>query len=316
MPLRLMISMSLLLAACTPEVRIDLGPGQKITQSTVIAGSTRDRVALLEVRGLINDANKETLLGPGPNPVDRFTAQLTMAAQDPAVKAIIVRINSPGGTVGASDTMYRELRRFADTTKKPVVASMSEVAASGGYYLALGADRVLAQSTTITGSIGVIFPTMNFSEGLNRIGIRAKNITSGPNKDIAYPFEPIRESQYDVLRAMVGEFYGNFKGLVAARRPSINPESLIEATDGRVVTGKRALELGLVDEIGGLREAFEAAKKLAGSPGAGLVKYVEEGKLVQSPYAASPVQPTDGSFIQLKLGDTALQPGFYYLWVP
>lgn len=311
-----------LLTACQPKVAVNLGfGGGKIMEVAVLDSGESSKVAIIEVRGLIADFNRPTLLGPGINVVDRFVAELELARKDPAVKAVVLRLNSPGGTVTASDTMYRELRRFRDETSKPVVASMSEVAASGAYYLALGADTIYAQPTTITASIGVIFPTLNFSEGLAKIGVHSRSITSGPNKDIANPLEPMRDGQYAILQNMVNEYYATFKGLVMERR-HLSPEVVDQATDGRIVTGKQAKAWGLVDENGGLREAFDEAKRRAGLDRARLVKYVEEGKPVQSPYAAaSDSLPTiETNFVQINMPElNALglgASGAYYLWMP
>lgn len=310
------------LAACQPKVAVNLGfGGGKIKEVAVLDSGESSKVAVIEVRGLIADFNRPTLLGPGVNVVDRFVAELELARKDPAVKAVVLRLNSPGGTVTASDTMYRELRRFREESGKPVVASMSEVAASGAYYLALGADTIYAQPTTITASIGVIFPTLNFSEGLAKIGVHSRSITSGPNKDIANPLEPMRDGQYAILQGMVDEYYATFKALVIERR-HLNPDVITQATDGRIVTGKQAKAWGLVDENGGLREAFEDAKRRAGLDRARLVKYVEEGKPVQSPYASAgdALPKVETNFVQINmpelnaLGMTGA--GAYYLWMP
>jgi len=311
-----------LLAGCQPKVAVNVGfGGGKIKEVAVLDSGESSKVAVIEVRGLIADFNRPTLLGPGVNVVDRFVAELEMARKDTSVKAVVLRLNSPGGTVTASDTMYRELRRFRDETGKPVVASMSEVAASGAYYLALGADTIYAQPTTITASIGVIFPTLNVSEGLAKIGVHSRSVTSGPNKDIANPLEPMREGQYAVLQAMVDEYYAAFKGLVVERR-KLSREVVDQATDGRIVTGRQAKAWGLVDENGGLREAFDEAKRRAGLDRARLVKYVEEGRPVQSPYAsAGDVMPkVETNIVQINMPELSAlgvgAAGAYYVWMP
>lgn len=185
----------------------------------------------------------------------------------------------------------------------------------------------MAEPTTITASIGVIIPTVNVSEGLNRIGIVSRSVKSGPNKDLANPLEPIRDSQYLILQGMVNEFYARFRGLVVERRPGVKKDQLDELTDGRVVTGERAAETGLVDSTGGVREAFEAAKKRAGVSHAALVKY-GYGKVARAktPYAESDLsgmaadRGTEVNLVQLRLGsDAMLGSGMgcaYYLWSP
>lgn len=312
---------------CSPTFKINIGasPG-KLVEHVVAEDPSpgRDKVAVIDVRGLLIDARRSGLLGVGANPVDGLVAGLEKARNDPAVRAVIVRITSPGGTVTASDMMYAELRRFRDETGRPVVASIGEVGASGGYYIALAADHIVVQPTSITGSVGVIFPTLNVSRGLSSIGVESRAITSGPNKDMANPLEPIREEQYAILREQVGELYSRFRSLVVARRPGLDPGDVELATDGRVMTGRHAVAIGLADEAGGVREAFAAAKRLAGVDRARMVKYVDEVvEEVTTPYASAPAGAGQVNLVQVNLGESGLAgrfgmqaSGFYYLWMP
>lgn len=296
-------------------------PPEKLRPRVVLAdaGAGTSRVALIEVRGLLVDSKSPGLLADGPNPVDRFVSQLEQIRADRRVKAVVVRITSPGGTVTASDIMHTELRRFREETGVPVVISMGEVAASGGYYLALAGDRLIAQPTTITGSIGVIVPSVNVSEGLAKIGIHSRSIVSGPNKDLANPFEPMHEGHYTVLQQLVDDFYDRFQGLVRERRPGIRTEDFAQVTDGRVMSGERAKALGLVDDVGGVRESFAAAKSMAGLKAAALVKYVGEGDLATSAYSRSTRDAgTEVNLVQVRLGDLRGWSGetghFFYVW--
>lgn len=328
-----------LVVGCTPKVTVNLGGGgdDTLTERVVLRddGASDSKVVMIDVRGLIMDARRPGLIGSGSNPVDDLVSRLDLAEKDNGVKAVVLRINSPGGTVTGSDTMYREVRRFAETTHKPVIACMGEVAASGGYYLALSADHIIAQPTTVTASIGVIVPTLNFSEGLGKIGIVARNVVSGKNKDMAWPYSPMKDEQYQVLQTMVNDYYARFRGLVVERRHALSADHLDDATDGRVVTGARAKELGLIDELGGVREAFAAAKARAGVEHATLVKYSIGDYQPRTAYASSePVvagwppaagAEGDSNLIKLELGGgaglgvmgaAAETSGFYYLWLP
>jgi protease IV len=317
------------LAACNPRVQVDIGRGEerKLVATTILADENPGsaKVAIIDVRGMLADAQRPDLFGQGINPVDRFVTLLSIAEKDENVRALILRITSPGGTVTASDIMYRELRRFQDTTHKPVVASLGEVAASGGYYLAVGTDRIVAEPTSITGSVGVIMPTINVSAGLNSIGIRSRSVKSGANKDLANPLEPIREDQYAVLQGLVDEYFARFKTLVLERRPNIKPENIDKCTDGRVFSGAQAAALGLVDETGGMREAFAAAKKLAGLTSASLVKYADEDHPARSAYSLNPAPAAaqqSGINVHLDLAGpigavSGMETsGIYYLWIP
>lgn len=225
--------------------------------------------------------------------------------------------------------MYNEVRRFRERTGKPVVAALGEVAASGGYYLALAADEIIAQPTTITGSVGVIIPTINLSAGMQKIGIVSRSIKSGANKDLANPLEPMREGQYQVLQHMVDQFYQGFRDRVLTRRaPRFDASRADELLDGRVFTGAEAASLGLVDSTGGVREAFDRARALAGLDKASLIKYHTEagGTRPRTAYAEAPAGAGStfefnlvridgaGSLIGLDGGGGGCRA--YYLWAP
>lgn len=307
---------------------IDAVPAEdRLTETEVLADDGTPvwggaKIALIDVRGLIVDARKPGLIADGENPVAAFVESLQKAEDDASVKAVVLRINSPGGTVTASDVMYREVNNFRQRTGKPVVVLMGDIAASGGYYLACAGDEVIAHPTSITGSIGVIIQTINFSEGMRRIGIKAESITSGPNKAVGSPFEPMRDEHRALLQGLVNEFYANFRGIVEEARPAISDSDIEWVTDGRVVTGQRAVEVGLIDATGDLHDAFAAAKRRAGITTARLVKYHRPLEYVGSPYAAAPIGRANGgaeiNLLQVNLdgypmlGSTA----FYYLWDP
>ncbi len=290
-----------------------------LTETVVLedpgAGSSA-KIALIQITGLIADADRRGLITKGENPVARFVESLHKAKKDPKIKAIVLRINSPGGTVTASDVVYREIQHFKNSSKKPVVVLMSDVAASGGYYIACAADEIIAHPTTITGSIGVIIQTFNFSEGMRRIGINADSITSGPNKAAGSPFEPMPPEHRALLQGLVDEFYANFVAIVTDSRPNLSIADLEWITDGRVVTGKRAAEVGLIDSTGDLRDAFTAAKKRANLTAAKLVKYHRPLEYVGSAYAQPPTINPQINMLQLNVDAGPLfdQSGFYYLW--
>ena len=314
------------------------GDPSRLDESAVIEreASSSTKVALIDVRGLIVDGPRTAipLLQSADNPVDELVARLEKARLDPAVRAVVIRINSPGGAVTASDTMYREVRRFRELSGKPVVMSLAEVAASGGYYLALAGDAIIAQPTTITGSIGVIIPTVNFSDGLRRIGIVSRSIKSGSNKDLANPLEPMRDGQYAVLQSMVDKMYARFRGLVVERRAgklAASPLSTDDLTDGRVFLGEDAHALGLIDSLGDVRDAFELAKQLAKVDRAQLIKYHAQGDTPKSAFALTDVPTASAqqtaspapaasqiNLIQLQLGSGELShlgAGVaYYVW--
>jgi protease-4 len=317
-----------ILPACLPNrFVIDLaGSDGKLLEKRVLCDpgtpASAPKIALIDIEGLIAHAPSGGLFAGSGNSVDELVARLQKAEADPTVRAVILRVNSPGGTVAASESIFNELRSFRERSKKPIVVSMAEVAASGGYYISLAADKVIAQPSSITGSIGVIIQTMNFSKGMAMIGIESRAVKSGPNKDIANPFEPMREEQYALLQGTVDDFYAAFRTLVRERRPEIDASRFDSLVDGRIFTGRQALDAGLVDSLGGLRDAFAAAKRLASLDRAQLVKYHPDGRTPMSPYSLAlapntPAQQSSQINLQLQLPNAlSLPPGFYYLWSP
>jgi protease-4 len=274
------------------------------------------KIALIDVEGLILNARISGLLGGGDNPMSLFRERLDAAACDPKVKAVVLRINSPGGAVTASDIMYQDLIRFRRDTHKPVIACMMDVAASGGYYLAMGCDRVFAHPTTVTGSIGVIMTLYNASGLFEKIGLASNPIKSGPNKDIGNPGRPMTEEERAILQGMVNSFYDQFVQVVVRGRGL--PEERIRAlADGRVYTGLDAQKLGLVDEIGYLEDAVAAAKAMACLKDAMVVAYDRGDGYRGSLYASLAKIPSE---INVKLDLPGLGnrggAGFMYLWEP
>ncbi|MFK7959020.1 MAG: signal peptide peptidase SppA [Phycisphaerales bacterium] len=241
-------------------------------------------VAMIDVNGMIVDG-PTGLLGGGENPVARLADGLERAAEDDEVRAVIVRVNSRGGTVTASDMVHAEVLRFREMSGKPVVMLLGEIAASGGYYLACAGDRIVAHPTTVTGSIGVITQTVYVADALERWGVELEALTSGPNKAMGSPLGRPNDQHLALLQGLVDEFYGRFRGIVRDRRPDISAADFDRLTDGRVVTGVEAHATGLVDAVGDATVAYAMARELAGAPGARLVRYVRPGQRTGGVYA-------------------------------
>ena len=315
-------------AGCRPVTfAVGVSPGDRQLATTVVESEgrwNRDRVPMIDVSGMILNAPKPHLIQPGDNPVSLLHEKLEMARGDKRVRAVILRLNTPGGTVTASDAMYRQIERFKTRTDKPVVALMMDVTASGGYYLACAADKIVAYPTTVTGSIGVIMQTFSLKPALNRLGIQTTALTSGPNKDAGSPFSVLTPEQQAVLQSLVDDFYGRFRDVVRRSRPLIAADQFDELTDGRILSGDQAVKAGLVDQVGDLYDAFRRAKELAGIPRADMVLYHRPLHYVASPYASAPMPgggPGGGTQINLaqfnfphQFGDASI--GFFYLWQP
>jgi protease-4 len=225
---------------------------------------TGDAVAVIELNGTITSGPQDYLTTTGITP-DRVRSLLDQAASNPAVKAVVVRVNSPGGAVVASDEIYRTLLAF----DKPVVISLRDTAASGGYYIACGGDYVIAHPGTLTGSIGVLSSTIfNVEDLLDKVGVQATVITSGRFKNMGSPFEEMTEEEREILQTILEQLHEEFVDVVAEAR-DLPREEVGEIADGRVFTGQRAQELGLVDGLGARQEAIDKAAALgniAGEP--------------------------------------------------
>jgi protease-4 len=287
------------------------------------------RVAIIEVEGLLMNARTGGLLQAQENPVSRFAQQMEAAERDPSVKAVVLRVNCPGGTVTATDTMYQIVKRFKQKTKKPVVASTQEVAASGGYYVALASDHIVVQPTSVVGSIGVIFETMQFKGTLDKLGITSESIKSGSLKDMGSPFKLLRDDEKEVMQEMVDEYFARFVALVRERRPRLREEATADLDSykkhgyagifsGRVYSGEKAVELGLADRTGMLTDALDAARRLAKVPNAGAILYKRPYGYGGSIYANTQTPPPKSNVLRLELPETSalLPDGFYYLWRP
>jgi protease IV len=209
------------------------------------------RVGVVDLEGIILSA-------------DRFRDMLKKFHDASSVKAVVVRINSPGGGVAASQELYSELRRFRRETGKPVVVSMESVAASGGYYAAVASDYIVANPGTITGSIGVIMQWMNYGELLDWAKIRTVTLKSGALKDAGNPTRPLTDEERKYFEDLIVNLRAQFQAAVAeGRKGRLKPGALERMADGRVVTGEEARALGLVDEIGDFRDAIDKAARLA-----------------------------------------------------
>jgi protease-4 len=222
-----------------------------------------DKIGVIPIEGTISQS------------ID-ITTELVRLKKDTAIKAIILRINSPGGSVGPTQEIYREVRKTSQTKK--VVVSMGSVAASGGYYIAAGADKIIANPGTITGSIGVIMHFVRLEELLNKIGIDLEILKSGEFKDIGSPNRELTEREKELLNALIADIQRQFEEGVAEGR-GLPLEKVRKIADGRIFSGSRAKELGLVDVLGNFQDAVEIAKNLAGIEGDVTLVYPKKDKI-------------------------------------
>ena len=230
----------------------------------------RDKIAVIYLTGIITSDPDGSLGDEGL--VGDIKEQLRTALDDKRVKAIVLRINSPGGEVVASDAIYHAVAAARDV--KPVVVSMDSVAASGGYYVAVGGDYIFATDMTITGSIGVILQSFTIADLMGKVGVKSYTFKSGRYKDVLNPTREPTEDEKQLVQTLIMEVYDKFVGIVAKERDMNVDELKAGLADGRILSGKQALDAGFVDELGYFEEALDKAKELAEIKKAKAVRYV------------------------------------------
>lgn len=262
----------------------------------------------LPVSGLLARPDGEGLFGPLPDPVETILLQTRAATRDPEVRAILLEVSSPGGSVASSDQIYAALDAFRRSRPdRRVIVFIRDLGASGAYYAAMASDLIVAEPTAIIGSVGVILQTLNV-EGLSeKIGITDVTVKSGQNKDLLNPFQPVDAEQTKLLQKLIDDMQERFIGLVATAR-HLDPDLSPELFDGRIFSAPDALAAGLIDRIGYWEDALDAAEQLLGADGLRVVRYKPERTLISSLLQMRSPQP----WPTLRIGS----PRFLYLWKP
>ncbi len=285
-----------------------------------LQGAGKEKILIVPITGFISDNPKDTLLRRRPSMVQEIVSQLKKAEKDEDIKAVILKIDSPGGSATASDLLYHEMTRFKERTKVGLVVVMMDVAASGGYYIALPADYIFAHPTTITGSVGVVFLRPNVSGLLGKIGVEMDIDKSGRNKDMGSPFRRATEEERQIMQNVIDDLAGRFLTLVTHHR-RLKDDAKADISSARIYTADEALRLGLVDGIGYLDDAIGKTIQIAGLP--------EKAKVIvyrRTEYPDDNLYNTNTSrpgmpeihLLDLGLADSfpPFRSGFYYLWLP
>ncbi len=260
--LAFVLGFALPVCSCVGTGVVTLGALSQLGQQPITrAPGVGDAVAVIPLDGTISSASSDYFTTGGITP-DRVRSLLDQAASISSVKAVVVRVNSPGGAVVASDEIYRALLAF----EKPIVISMGDTAASGGYYISCAGDHVMAHPDTLTGSIGVISQFLSAEELLEKIGVEAVVIATGPRKDIGSPFREMTEEEQELWRSILDQVYEDFVAVVAESR-ELSEDMVRELADGSIYTGQQARDLGLVDSVGTREDAIDKAAELGDIPG-------------------------------------------------
>jgi len=293
--------------------------GERPLRETTLEGEGRAKVLLVDVSNVITDLPTRHAFGliEEESTVERVHAELKKAADDERVKAIVLRVNSPGGGVTASDDVYGEIVRYKKERKVAVVAALGDVAASGGYYVACAADRIVAHPTTVTGSIGVILTGLNLEGLLAKVGVRNQTFKAGEHKDLLSPLRAVTPEERRIVQSILDALHARFVGVVRESRPRLDVSRLAELTDGRIFDAPQAIQAGLIDQIGDLHAAIDAAKAAAHVDEARVVAYRRPDETRENIYSASRGLPAQVNVLPVDLGALATSgPRFMYLWAP
>ncbi len=295
-------------------------PGPGPLSEKVVGGKGDDKVLLLEISGMLTDDKPGGVLGldTAPNLTARIKEELELAAADPKVKAVVLRINTPGGSVTTSDIIAHEIKRFKERKKVPVVAGLMDLATSGGYYIASSADTIIAQPTAVTGSIGVVALSVNASGLMEKLGITNQTVKSGDMKDLGSPIRPMTEEERRVLQSVIDGLFERFLDQVIEGRPGrFTREELRAISDGRIFTAPQALEHKLVDSIGYLDDAIDAAKEAAGIKEARVVTYAAPRAYNNNIYSLAEPPKAGISIVNIDTGlFRRFGMEFMYVWMP
>jgi protease-4 len=304
-----------LLATGCISVNLPLA-GEGPLEESVVDGASGPKILMVDVSGTLTTQAETGNFGFGrrESPTARLREEIDRALEDDEIAALLLRIDSPGGTVIASEMLYREVRRFKDEAKRPVIAQMVGAGASGAYYVAMAADEVRAYPSTITGSIGVIIAGLNISGLMERFGVANQTITTGSFKDAGSPLRPMRPEERAQLEGVAHDLFASFLDVVEAGRPKLTRQRIEELADGRVYSASQALEAGLIDAVGDLPGAVDAAKQAAGIAGdARVVVYHPPGEQPENLFwVRGPARPAAQAFDWSALP----APAFLYLWSP
>ena len=313
----LLVFVLFLATGCSlPKITL-FGEGEKPLKEFTLQGSGDKKILVMSIDGTISDRPQEHLLRTEPSIVQQAAAYLKQAEQDTDIKALLIKVNSPGGTVTASDILYHEISGYKQRTGAKVVVAMMNLAASGGYYISLPADYIMAHPTTITGSVGVIFMRPKAMGLMDKVGLSVMVNKSGPQKDMGSPFREATAEEQALFQGLTNDLAARFIGLVEQHR-HLQPAQRELIATARIFLAEEALKAGLVDGIGYLDDAIAKTKSLAGLPeNARVIIFRKEKKENDTIYNPA-VRHAEGDLNALLPALAPLSAGseadFYYVW--
>jgi protease-4 len=317
--------LSLLVFSGCGGVNVSLFPETKPLEEKVLEGEGKPKILLVDLDGVISfkDETDALKIKTGPSKVAFFREALHKAEADSDIAGVIVRINSPGGSVAASDTIYHEIMSFKQRKKIPITAYIMELGASGGYYVAAASDRIVASPTAITGSIGVIAMKFNIEGLLSKIGVSDETYKSGPKKDFWSPLRPSTAEEKKMFQGIIDKLFSRFVDVVSVnRRKLLTEKEVMTLADGRILTAGEALDARLIDQVAYLDETIDAMKKALNIEQAKTITYIRPKTFKSNIYSEYSEMPLLGpevvNLISINAEGFSFFSGvqFMYLWNP
>jgi len=315
--LALLAAMTLLYGGCA-YVNLALVPEPGPLSEKVVDGEGDRKILLVDITGIISEEKRRKLgLREEISMVDEFRESLKKAGRDKKIAGLVIRINSPGGTVTASDILHHEILEYKKKTGVRVVACMMDVAASGGYYVATAADEIVAHPTTITGSIGVIAMKFNVQGLFGKIGVESRAIKSGDMKDMLSPFRPATAEEITVVQTIIDLMNGRFIDVIVEGRKPLPRDTVVKLADGRIYTAGQALDHKLIDRVGYLDSTLDGLKKSLNLDKASVIMYYRPGTYKGTIYSEAGGNTTVVNILPQDL-ESLMPRGmqFMYLWAP
>jgi protease IV len=298
---------------------IQLGPSMGPLEETVLEGEGPGKILLIDIQGVINNQKDHALTGAATElgMVEQVQEIIAKADRDENIEALLIKVNSPGGTVTASDIILHELLLYKKKHGVPIYVQVMDLAASGGYYIALAGDEIIAHPTSLVGSIGVIAFKVNLENLMGKIGVDWEIVKSGDKKDFMSPFRSFTDEERELFQKTIDNFHNRFVSIIAENRRELNFEEVKSLADGRVFDSEQAVELNLIDRIGYISDTVERIKRGLKNTDLQIITYQREGDYKSNLYSLSPQAPAF-NLINLNLGlsESALSPYFLYLWAP
>ena len=329
---RSMLRLSVVIASCLLVIvapgciSVQLGGAERgELEETVIRGDSGPKILMLEIDGVITEHERLDLFGSTTeSTVARVVEQLDRARRDDDVRAVLLRVDSPGGSASASDDVYRALDDFKRERGVPVATQMMGLATSGGYYVAMASDEIRALPTTVTGSIGVLFVGVSFAGLMEKLGVADQTVTGGEHKDAGSFLRDMTPEEEAHLQSVVDDLHDRFKAVVADGRPELDADAIAAAADGRIYSASQALELGLIDAISPIEQT---TRDLAAKAGLGtsyrVVTYHRPDEYRNNLHTRDPKpglqaerRSSGGDWGGLLDAAGLTRPGFHYLWWP